>query len=120
MIAICTIVKLIKTRQTPRLLLGSTHAVCSGAGAAARPQDGEGRDGADEGDGGHLQRGRRGGPPGDQPEHALGHVTTSSPLIGRAGRGLDHRDLDGGAVRWPEEARRHDQHLQQLQVSIVL
>ena len=43
----------------------------------------------------------------------------SSPLIGWAGRGLDHGDLDGGAVRRPEEARRHDQHLQQLQVSIV-
>ena len=63
------------SRPTPPPLLCSIDAACAGAGAAARPQDGEGRDGEDEGDGGHLQRGRRGGPPGDQPEHALGHVT---------------------------------------------
>ena len=77
------------SRPTPPPLLCSIDAACAGAGAAARPQDGEGRDGADEGDGGHLQRGRRGGPPGDQPEHALGHVTTllTSDWLSRPGTG---------------------------------
>ena len=62
---------------------------CAGAGAAARPQDGEGRNGVDEGDGGHLQCGRQGGPPGDQTEHALGHVTTvlTSDWLSRPGTG---------------------------------
>ena len=77
------------SRPTPPPLLCSIDAACAGAGAAARPQDGEGRDGEDEGDGGHLQRGRRGGPPGDQPEHALGHVTTllTSDWLSRPGTG---------------------------------